>query len=348
MRRPRLIIGTSPRSPSPRWPWRRAAAAAATSEAGGKITLDFSSYAWQDPTVAATKDIVAAWNTAHPNIQVKYLPVDPDSVHDKLVTQFAGRQRAGHHPRRGRRHRRLRQPGLSGRHDQADPGRPEDSVPQGIWDSVSFNGKVYGAPTLLQSYVVFANKTLLAKANIPLPTARTRGPGTSSRPRPSSSPPAARTVSAGASSSPLATVLSLALNFGGTFITGNGSSSKLTFGAGEQQVPQRIHDMIFTDKSIAPTTVGMSGTDVLPGFFAGKYAMIVGGNYSQPADGRAGAEGLPVGDAADAQGRLAAAGRRPADAVDRRPRASTRKRRWSSSRSTTTRTTWPGSPRATG
>jgi hypothetical protein len=38
--------------------------------------------------------------------------------------------------------------------------------------------------------------------------------------------------------------------------------------------------MIFTDKSIAPTTVGMGGSDVLPGFFAGKYAMIVGGNYS--------------------------------------------------------------------
>ena len=72
----------------------------------------------------------------------------------------------------------------------------------------------------------------------------------------------------------------MALNFGGTFISGAGSSSKLTFGAGEQQVPQRIHDMIFTDKSIAPTTVGMGGSDVLPGFFAGKYAMIVGGNYS--------------------------------------------------------------------
>jgi ABC-type glycerol-3-phosphate transport system substrate-binding protein len=56
----------------------------------GKITLQFSSYAWQDPTVKATKDIVAAWNAAHPNIQVKYIPVDPDSVHDKLVTQFAG------------------------------------------------------------------------------------------------------------------------------------------------------------------------------------------------------------------------------------------------------------------
>ena len=72
----------------------------------------------------------------------------------------------------------------------------------------------------------------------------------------------------------------MALNFNGAFVAGQGSSSKLTFGPGEQQVPQRIHNMIFTDHSIAPTTVGMNGGDVLPGFFAGKYAMIVGGNYS--------------------------------------------------------------------
>ena len=39
------------------------------------ITLEFSSYAWQDPTVKATKDIVAEWNAAHPNVQVKYIPV---------------------------------------------------------------------------------------------------------------------------------------------------------------------------------------------------------------------------------------------------------------------------------
>ena len=40
--------------------------------------------------MAATKDIVAAWNKAHPLIQVKYISVDAASVHDKLVTQFAG------------------------------------------------------------------------------------------------------------------------------------------------------------------------------------------------------------------------------------------------------------------
>jgi maltose-binding protein MalE len=75
-------------------------------------------------------------------------------------------------------------------------------------------------------------------------------------------------------------MMSMSLNFGGTFITGSGDKTSLTFGANEKQIPQRIHDMIFNDKSLAPTTVGQSGADVLPGFFAGKYAMIVAGNYS--------------------------------------------------------------------
>ena len=171
MRRPRLIIGTIAAVTVATLALTACGSSGGKSEAGGKITLDFSSYAWQDPTVAATKDIVAAWNTAHPNVQVKYLPVDPDSVHDKLVTQFAG----GSAP--DIIHDEAAD--ISGFVDQgylADmtkliPSDLQTAVPKGIWDSVSFNGKVYGAPTLLQSYVVFANKSLLAKANIPLPTA---------------------------------------------------------------------------------------------------------------------------------------------------------------------------------
>jgi len=246
----------------------------------GKITLEFSSYAWQDPTVKATKDIVAAWNQAHPNIQVKYIPVDPDSVHDKLVTQFAGDSAPDiiHDEAAD----------LSGFVSQgylADmtgliPADLKTAVPQGIWDSVSFGGKVYGAPTLLQSYVVFANKTLLDKAHVALPTAD--NPWTWDQFQAS-----AKTLTSGGTyglawglKSPVAAVLSMSLNFGGTYISGDGASSKLTFGAAEQQVPRRIHDMIAVDKSLAPATVGMSGSDVMPGFFAGKYAMIVGGNYA--------------------------------------------------------------------
>ena len=33
------------------------------------------------------------------------------------------------------------------------------------------------------------------------------------------------------------------------------------------------------DKSMAASSISLSGTEVLPGFFAGKYKMIMAGNY---------------------------------------------------------------------
>jgi multiple sugar transport system substrate-binding protein len=44
-------------------------------------------------------------------------------------------------------------------------------------------------------------------------------------------------------------------------------------------VPERIHAMAYDDKSLDPVTLTQSGTDVLPGFLGGKYAMYVGGNF---------------------------------------------------------------------
>ena len=62
------------------------AASAASAHGKATVTLTFQSLAWQDPTVAANKSIVDAWNKANPNIQVKYVQGDWDSVHDQLLT----------------------------------------------------------------------------------------------------------------------------------------------------------------------------------------------------------------------------------------------------------------------
>jgi multiple sugar transport system substrate-binding protein len=250
-----------------------------SSKSSGKITLKFSSTAWQAPTVAANKKIVADWNAAHPNIQIQYIPVSADSVHDKLVTQFASNSA----------------PDII--HDEAAdiagfakqgyvidlssnlPADLKSGIPQGIWDSVTFGGKVYGVPSLLQSYVVFANKDKLAKAGVTLPT--TSSPWTWQQ----FEAAAKKTTSGGTYGvgwglkSPVSAIISTALNFGGKFFYTSGDKTTVQFGAGEQAVPVAIHNMISTDKSLAPQTVSMSGTDVLPGFFGGKYAMIVGGNY---------------------------------------------------------------------
>ena len=70
-------------------------ALAATAAQAGKTkqnvtNLTFATYVWQPTTVAAVKNIVDSWNKTHPSIQVSIVPVDVNSVHDKLLTTFVG------------------------------------------------------------------------------------------------------------------------------------------------------------------------------------------------------------------------------------------------------------------
>ncbi|MCW2918724.1 MAG: extracellular solute-binding protein family 1 [Actinomycetia bacterium] len=249
------------------------------SKSSGKVTLKFSSTAWQAPTVAANKKIVADWNAAHPNIQIQYIPVAADSVHDKLVTQFASNSAPDIVHDEAADIAGFAKQGYVIDLSSQIPADLKSGIPQGIWDSVTMDGKIYGLPSLLQSYVVFANKSLLDKAGVTAPT--TSSPWTWQQFQAA----AKKTTSGGTYGvgwglkSPVSAVISTALNFGGKFFYTTGGKTTVQFGTAEQAVPQAIHNMIFTDKSLAPQTVGMAGTDVLPGFFAGKYAMIVGGNY---------------------------------------------------------------------
>jgi ABC-type glycerol-3-phosphate transport system substrate-binding protein len=244
------------------------------------IELEFSSYAWQDPTVKATKDIVAAWNTAHPKIQVKYIPVDAGSVHDKLVTQFAGGSAPDVIHDEAADLVGFANQGYLADMTKLIPADLKSAIPQGIWDSVTFSGKVYAVPTLLQSYVVFVNKAMLTQAGITLPTAD--NPWTWDQfQQHARQLTNANTFGLGwGLKSPVAAVLSLSMNFNGKFVYGDGANSTVKFDAGERQVPNRIRQMLTADRSLAPTTIGMTGSDVLPGFYAGKYAMIVGGNFA--------------------------------------------------------------------
>ena len=74
----------------------------------------------------------------------------------------------------------------------------------------------------------------------------------------------------------------MALNWGGTFFYFDKATGKwvVKVGKGETSYLTTVHDMIWNDGSIDPAAVGSSGGGVLPGFFAGKYAMTIQGNYA--------------------------------------------------------------------
>ncbi|TDW21323.1 ABC transporter substrate-binding protein [Kribbella kalugense] len=243
-----------------------------------KVTLKFQSLAFQKTTVAATKKIVADWNAANPNIQVEYVQGSWDSVHDQLVTQFQGGTAPDIiHDESADITGFINQGYLADLSPYLSQGT-KDAVSQGVWDTVSNDGKVYAAPTLMQSYVVLANTATLKQAGI-----TATGDSLSWDDLAADAKKLTANGKYGLGwglKSPTATVLNLGMNFDAKFFDGTGTDAKAVIGDPELEVPKRIHAMAYDDKSIDPTSLTQSATDVLPGFYAGKYGMIVVGNYA--------------------------------------------------------------------
>jgi ABC-type glycerol-3-phosphate transport system substrate-binding protein len=74
-------------------------------------------------------------------------------------------------------------------------------------------------------------------------------------------------------------MMSLSLGFDGGFFSGEGDDAKIEVGDDELAVPERIHDMAYTDKSLDLTSLTQSGSDVLASFYGGKVAMTVQGSF---------------------------------------------------------------------
>ncbi len=253
--------------------------AAATATPATPITISFASYAWQKPTVEAHNKIVAAWNAANPNITVKYVTLDVNAVHDVLLTQFQGGTVADIVHDEAADIGFFAKQGFLADLASLVPGEMKGDISQGVWDSVTFDKKVYGVPTIMQTYNVFVNTKMLADAKIALPTAANPWTWDQLAQYSKQLTTADRFGLGWGLKSPAATVMTMSPAFGGNFFYNEGGKNVVKWNSGEQQVLRRISGMAYTDKSLSPTTLGQTGTAILPGFFGGKYAMIVGGNY---------------------------------------------------------------------
>ncbi|MCC5580480.1 sugar ABC transporter substrate-binding protein [Microtetraspora sp. AC03309] len=250
----------------------------------GPVKLRFLSLAWQKESIAANKQLVDEWNKANPKIQVEYVQGSWDNVNDQLVTSFeAGDPPDVIHDD---------SPALSGFASRGFlldlsstlPAELKGDIPQAAWDTVTFaDGKggqgVYGVPFLQESQVLFANKKLLDASGVRVPTSD--DPWTWDE-----FAAATKKMTKGGAygvawpmKSPVNKVLSLGLNFGGTFFTTEGGKTTVKVGPEEREVLQRIHDQLHKDKSADPSALGMGTADPLPGFFAGKYAIVPAGVY---------------------------------------------------------------------
>ncbi len=245
---------------------------------GEKVTLSYASYAFQDPTVKATQAIVDSWNAANPDIQVKYQKVDPNTVHDNLVTKFAGNSAPDIIHDESADIAGFSRQGYLADLTSSIPAELKADVPESVWKSVTYDGKITGVPTIAQVYAAFVNTDLLGKAGITPPTAAAPWSWDDLATNAKKLTASGTTGFAWGLKSPTAGLQSTGLAFEGTFFSGDEKAPTIAVGDKEMAVPNRVMAML-KDKSMASDSISLSGTDVLPGFFGGKYAMVMAGNY---------------------------------------------------------------------
>jgi multiple sugar transport system substrate-binding protein len=245
----------------------------------GPVKLRFLSLAWQKDSLAANKELVDKWNAEHADIQIEYVQGDWNSVHDQLLTSFEGGDAPDIFQYESAAIGEFAKQGYLSDLSGLLSGDFKSEVSQGIWDTVTVDGKVVGVPFLLESQVVLANKKLLDAAGITVPAAGQGWTWDEFQANAQKLTKGGTYGVAWALKSPTNRVMNLSLNFDGKFFYTDGGKTEVKVGDAEKEIPRRIHDMIYVTKSASPDAVGMGGTDPLPGFFAGKYAMLPGGVF---------------------------------------------------------------------
>lgn len=268
---------------------RRAAAAAAVlallltgcsgtddgRDADGTIRLRFQSLAWQKESVDANKQLVKEWNAAHPDVQVDYVQGSWDNVHDQLLTSFEGGEA----------------PDII--HDASDdladfayggyladlrpllPERLKADIPEQSWRTTTFDGGIYGVPFLQEPRVLIANTEILKASGVRIPTPERPWSWAEFRQVAKELTGKGRYGVAWPLKEPVSVTLNLGLSGGGQlFHRDPDGKAELRFEEGDRVVTGTIHDQVNTDRSAARTALGMGGSDALPGFFGGRYAML--------------------------------------------------------------------------
>ncbi|AVZ75992.1 hypothetical protein SLUN_31085 [Streptomyces lunaelactis] len=253
---------------------------------GGKVKLRFQSLAWQQESVDANKELVEEWNASHPGIQVQYVQGSWDSVHDQLLTSFEGGEA----------------PDII--HDASDdladfayggyladlsgllPERLTSDIPRQSWETATFDKGIYGVPFLQEPRVLIANKKILDSSGVRVPTAEKPWSWEEFRQITKTLTEKMGDGKYGVAwplKEPVSVTLNLGLSAGGQlFHRGDDGKVTIRFTDGDGVVPGTVHAQVNSDKSASRTTLGMGGSDTLPGLFGGKYAMVpLGFSYRQ-------------------------------------------------------------------
>lgn len=247
-------------------------------EDGDGVTLQFQSLSDQPATQQAVKGIVDDWNAENPDVQVEIIQAGWDGTFDKLITQFTGGTAPDIIHYEASSITSFALDGyLADLTDLIDPAL-QDDISEGIWESVTVDDQIIAYPSTLQSYMVFANVDLLEQAGVEIPTGETMSWDEFQEIAAATTAEGRHGVGWGLGS-PTATVMSLSMGFDGGYFDGEGDEASIEVGPDELAVPERIHEMAYTDMSLDPTSLTQSGSEVLASFYGGTVAMTVQGSF---------------------------------------------------------------------
>ncbi|MFI0236731.1 ABC transporter substrate-binding protein [Streptomyces sp. NPDC016845] len=248
----------------------------------GKVTVEFLSLAWQKESVDANKKLVKQWNDTHADVKIKYVQGSWDNIHDQLLTSFEG----GEAPD-------IFHDDASDLTDFANGGYLADlspylpqslrkDIPKASWETTTYDGgKTYGVPFLQEPRVLIANTKLLKKSGVRIPTAghpwswsefesvtkKLTHPKTGNAP--------ATYGVAWSMKEPVSQSVNLSLSTDGKiFYKDEDGKNEIRYDAKDSAVAQLINRQVNEDHTAPRSGLGMSGSDTLPGFFAGRYAML--------------------------------------------------------------------------
>jgi len=241
------------------------------------VKIRFVSLAWQTDAVKSVKDVVAEWNARNPNVQVEYQQVDWGSIQDYMTTSFQAKNVPDifHYESNpvldfGNRGFLLDLAPLI-------PAEMKQDILPGAWRTVTDSkGAIYGVPYLVEPLIVLYNRKLFAQAKVALPKEGEVWSWDDLR----RTAKALTTPTQFGCAIPLRNagnrILNLSVGFGGDYFAKTGDKFSVKVGAEEKQLLSTILAMLYEDKSCSTETLGLGSAEVIPGFLAGKYAMIPG------------------------------------------------------------------------
>jgi ABC-type glycerol-3-phosphate transport system substrate-binding protein len=246
--------------------------------------LRFVSLAWQEQALVANRVIVAAWNAAHPEMPVEYVQGTWSSVHDYLITSFeTGDVPDVFHYESSVIVDFAMRGFLADLGPMIEPEMKED-ITDVAWASVTRqDGMVSGIPFVMESLIGLYDRDALARAGIVPPSFDT--PWSWADLRAAAIRLTVDTTGDGAVDRWGAAIglrnsgniiMNLSIGFGGSFFRTEGGKYVVRVGSGERELLSTVHAMLYADRSTAPSSAGQSGPAMIPGFFQGRYAMLIG------------------------------------------------------------------------